>query len=158
MERDMLESTARQFRAAAQAYREIAGGVERTLDREPAPAGAEQIVRIVRGSCLPYILAGADAIDEAAARMEHAAVEGVVGDAAPDAGQRDEPMPFFTPLPDGMPLGFAMAQAARMLEDLLKLLAELAEAVGDRELAGDTHPYVDMIHGIVVPYLGLLAG
>ena len=167
MEKDMLDSTARQFRSAARSYREIADGVSRALERGPVPAEGEQIVGIVRGSCLPYIMAGADAIDEAAERMEREAagladarfadLVAEAGGVSSDAGRCGSSEPLVPPFPDGLPLGFAMGHAARSLEDLLKRLAELAEAVGDRGLTGDTHPYVDVIHGIVVPYLALLA-
>lgn len=46
---------------------------------------------------------------------------------------------------------------AKELYGWVELLADDAEAAvgqtGDRALVGDTHPYGDVIYGIVIPYL-----
>ena len=169
-----LLAVLRDFEAAAGEYRRLAGevaGLVPVADDARLTAGERKVMGIVFTSCVPYIEQGAQAIEEAAGRMR--AKAGVpVGDAErrPERFSRgsakSDPQlklevssePAFDRVPepaDDLPTCAAarLEGAARELYAWVRRLTDDAEALGDRELAGDTHPYGDVVYGICIPYL-----
>ena len=120
-------------------------------DDQRLGATTRQFLGIVHQSGAQYLEGAVEAVEAAAQRLTQAA------GAVP---------PVLDPLPSApAPLAAEPAAAqlaavardyetlARALYSLVVRLTDAAEAVGDMALTGDTHPYGDIVYGIVIPYL-----
>lgn len=160
------------YEAAAGEYRRLSSAVAElapVADDRRLTADERQVMGIVFASCVPYMAQGARAVEEAAERMR-AQVGSRVGPAGPGtAPGRGRDLAYrFASEADGDPetgrdpetASDLPARAARCFEDAARTLyawvlrlTDDAEALGDRGLTGDTHPYGDVVYGICIPYL-----
>ncbi len=151
----------RDYARAARAYDAMAVRLREAAPASEALEVGEQgaaILAIVHGCAADCLSRGAQAARDAAGRLcawgglpVEFAENGSVGAevVSPDVATASAPSGgFFARWYEGM---------AKELYGWVELLADDAEAAvgqtGDRALVGDTHPYGDVIYGIVIPYL-----
>lgn len=150
MQNGSLVAWAGELYAAARSYEAIACRLRAYGAALPAVAlddAERQLVNIASGACADYLNRGAVAAREAAARLGVSCEVPVGTEADVDAV--------------GMSLD-AIARgceaAARELYDWVHRLGDVAEqAAACGSGLGDTHPYGDVVYGIVIPYLARLA-
>ena len=154
------------YEAAAREYRRLSSAVAElapVADDRRLTADERQVMGIVFASCVPYMAQGARAVEEAAERMR-AQVGSRAGPAGPGTAPgrgRDPACRFASETGgDSETASDLPARAARCFEDAARTLyawvlrlTDDAEALGDRGLTGDTHPYGDVVYGICIPYL-----
>jgi len=120
-------------------------------DDQRLDAMTHQFLGIVHKSGAQYLEGAVEAIDAAAQRLTQAA------GAVPPTLDPLPPAPApLAPEPVAAQLAVVARDyetLARTLYSLVVRLTDAAEAVGDMALTGDTHPYGDIIYGIVIPYL-----
>ena len=170
-----LEEAARGFALLAAEYRRVAAcvaGVAEACDAAGVPRN--QVLDIAFGSAVRRIGEGADLLDSVAGRFREAADGEAAAAAAAGFSMKAEidgagasglaaevgfcgPTVHLRPCASLDDAPRALAAAARALEDAMLRALDLVDEVARPDLAGDSHPFGHIIHGICVPYLLLAA-
>jgi len=151
---ERLANAAADYQRAARMYRALTGRLRASAvlagDQRLGDA-TRQFLGIVHQTGVEYLDGAVEAIEAAAARLVEAAQVAPL--------ELPAPAPAPAPLEGEVPAAQLAAIAgdyetiARTLYSLVVRLTDNAEAVGSMALTGDTHPYGDIIYGIVIPYL-----
>ena len=148
-----LARIAADYDRAARAYGAAAGCLRASVPAAAALEVGEQeaaVLAIAHGCAADYLSRGAQAARDVAERLRAWAALPATGSALPDAAVAGA-------VPSGALSARWYEEAAGELYGWVRLLGDDAEAVaartGDGALVGDTHPYGDVVFGIVIPYL-----